>query len=99
MSSGAPCTASITTTLSRLATRGWIPLRSMSMLLGYAHPTGIYGRQRSKNPIPTILIGGAHRVYEDVVIETLKNMPEKDQVASKTMLGIYRRLQKEHTHV
>ena len=75
--------------LNHLATHGWVTLRSMSFLLGYSHATGVYGRQKSKNPIPTVLIGGTHRVYKDDVIETLENVPEEDQVAAKTFLNIY----------
>lgn len=81
--------------LGSLVAHGWVTLRSMSYLLGYAHGTGIYGRQRGKNPIPTVKVGGTYRVYEDTVIETLENAPERDQVASKTILRIYRQLKKE----
>ncbi len=81
--------------LFRLATHGWIPLRSMSALLGYSHATGVYQRQKGKNPISTILIGGTYRVYADEVIKTLESVPEKDQEASTTILKIYRRLERE----
>ncbi len=57
--------------LEDLATCGWIPLRSMSVLLGYTHATGVYSRQRGKNPIPTVLVGGTYRVYEDAVVAEL----------------------------
>lgn len=81
---------SVPVILNKLATRGWITLRQMGPLLGYGHPTAIYGRQKTKNPIPTIQIGCTHRVYADIVIETLNNSPPEDQEASQTMLRIYR---------
>lgn len=71
----------------------------MSFLLGYAHPTGIYGRQRGKNPIPTVKMGGTHRVYKDDVIETLKNVPEEDQDAAQVFLMMYRAALKEQQNV
>lgn len=80
----------VISTLKHLATHGWITLRSMSPLLGYTHATGIYARQRSKNPIPTIKMGGTYRVYASTVVETLEAAPELDQPAAQTFLQIYR---------
>jgi len=85
----------IPNTLRHLATHGWITLRSMSALLGYSHATGVYARQRGKNPIPTVRIGSTYRVYADDVIETLKNVPEEDQDAAQTFLHIYKAALKE----
>ena len=81
--------------LTHLASHGWVPLRAMAALLGYAHATGIYARQRGKNPIPVVKIGGIYRVYADDVIQELQNVPECDQIASKAFLRIYRSLLKE----
>ena len=83
--------------LNHLVKHGWVTLRSMSALLGYAHPTGIYGRQRSKKPIPTVFMGSTHRVYAEDVVETLKNAPEQDQASAGTILHIYNSLLKEHS--
>ena len=81
--------------LTHLARHGWVPLRSMSALLGYAHATGIYARQRGKNPIPVVKIGGTYRVYADDVLNELQNVPDCDQEASRTFIRIYRSLLKE----
>ena len=78
--------------LHKLVANGWVPLRSMSCLLGYSHPTGIYARQRGKTPISTVKIGGQHRVYADEVLTTLNNVPEQDQYAANIILGVYRTL-------
>ncbi len=90
-----PVETGITSILRKLNSHGWVSLRSMSALLGYSHPTGIYRRQVGKNPIATILVGSTYRVYEDVVIETLENAPEEDQLASQTILRLYRQIQKQ----
>ena len=84
--------------LQQLAKRGWITLRQMSPLLGYSHPTGIYGRQKSKKAISTILIGNTYRVYADVVVQTLEDAPAEDQEASRMMLHVYREALKEQEH-
>jgi len=67
----------------------------MSPLLGYAHATGVYTRQKSKNPIPTVRIGSTYRVHADDVIHILNNVPEEDQNAAQTFLRIYRAALKE----
>ena len=76
--------------LEHLAVHGWITLRSMAPLIGCAHATGIYAKQKTKNPIPVVKIGGQYRVYKDDVIDILENAPEKDKVASQAFLRIYR---------
>lgn len=85
----------VITTLNHLATHGWIPLRSMSFLLGYSHATGIYSRQKGKNPIPTVKIGGTYRVHADDVVKELNNRPEQDQAAALVFLRIYNAALKE----
>lgn len=89
----------VVNTLHHLASHGWITLRALSSLLGYSHATGIYGRQKGKNPIPTVKIGGTHRVYADDVIHELNNRPKEDQTAAQTFLGIYRKALKEKPNV
>ncbi len=81
--------------LTSLASHGWISLRSMSALLGYAHPTGIYARQRGSRAISTIRIGGRYRVYADEVVATLSKAPEQDKEAANIILIMYRKLLKE----
>jgi hypothetical protein len=76
-------------TLQHLAKHGWITLRALSILLGYKNSTGIYARQRGKNPIPVIKVDSTYRVYADAVINTLQNVPEEDQVAAQTFLKLY----------
>jgi hypothetical protein len=85
--------------LRHLINHGWIPLRSMSCLLGYSHPTGIYSRQKSGNAISTVQIGGRYRVCRDVVLHTLKNAPVQDQAACNEILSVYYSiLKQEHKH-
>ena len=81
--------------LEKLAEHGWVPLRSMAVLLGYNELRGIYQRQRGRNAIPAIKVGGQYRVYEDVVIRTLEAetgyMHEHDQM----VLRMYRAIKKQ----
>jgi len=72
---------SLADTCRLLIEQRWLPLRRLSLLLGYQHGTGIYGRQRSTNPahrIPTIQVGGTYRVHYDDVIHTLENPIKED---------------------
>ncbi len=62
--------------LETLEEQGWIPLRQMGVLLGYKEVRGIYQRQKGKHAIPIIQVGGTKRVYEDVVVDILLNLPE-----------------------
>jgi len=82
-------------TLSLLASRGWISLKAMAPLLGYAHTTGIYQRQKGKHPITTIKVGGQYRVYAEEFVEALLNVPARDREAADILLIRYRRLVKE----
>lgn len=68
----------------------------MSVLLGYTYPTGIYSRQRGKNAIPTVLVGGTYRVYAATVVETLEKHAERYPEDAEMILGMYRRMLKEH---
>ena len=76
--------------LSRLATRGWVPLAHMATLIGYSHVVTVYQRQGTKRAIPTIRIGGVNRVSEDVVIHTLNNISDKHQ--AKMIISLYKRI-------
>ncbi len=67
----------------------------MSVLLGYSHPTGVYSRQRGKNAIPTVLVGGTHRVYASTVVETLEKHAERHAEDAVMILGMYQRLKKQ----
>lgn len=80
--------------LEDLAANGWVPLRSMSVLLGYTHATGVYSRQRGKNPIPTVRIGGTLRVYEDAVLATLRKLAEREPEDAGMIISMYRQIQK-----
>ncbi len=76
--------------LDKLVEHGWIPLRSMAVLLGYREVRGIYQRQKGKNAIPIIQVGGTKRVYEDVVIQTLKSVPSHKERDVIPILDLYR---------
>ena len=86
-------------TINHLVKHGWVTLRSMAPMLGYAHATGIYAKQKGKKAIPTILIGGTYRVYAEVFITTLQNVPEEDQIAAQTFLKLYYAALKEDYNV
>lgn len=82
--------------LKKLVERGWTPLRSMSSLLGYAHPVQIYQRQKGNNPINVIRIGGTNRVYEDEVLRVLKHTDFKHADA-ELILSMYQQIKgKQH---
>ena len=82
--------------LDRLVVHGWVPLRSLGVLLGYKEVRGIYQRQRGKNAISIIQVGGVKRVYADVVIETLeKKQPTGDGFDPQTILARYRHMLKQ----
>ncbi len=69
----------------------------MSTLLGYTHATGVYSRQRGKNAIPTVLVGGTQRVYEDAVVATLKKQIERESIFAldaEMILAMYRQIKK-----
>lgn len=87
--------ANIQRTIEHLVVHGWVTLRSLAPLLGYSHHTGIYARQKGKNPIPTVLIGGTYRVYAEDFVETLQNVPEEDRGAAEVFLGLYKAALKE----
>ncbi len=83
--------------LRKLVEQGWLPLRQLSPLLGYSHPTGIYSRQVTNNPIPTIKVGGTYRVYAADIVDVLHNVKLKDREAAEAILMKYRQLLKEYT--
>ncbi len=80
--------------LKILSEHGWVPLRAMAALLGYGELRGIYQRQRGRNAIPTIKVGGQYRVYEDVVIKTLEREPPTKREDAQMILRMYRTIQK-----
>ena len=57
--------------VSRLIDRGWISLRQLGILLE-TPDRSIYGRQRTRNPVQTIRIGGTERVYLECVKSELR---------------------------
>ncbi len=61
----------------------------MAVLLGYREVRGIYQRQRGKNAIPIIQVGGTKRVYEDVALQTLKNVPSEKKRDADMILDLY----------
>lgn len=92
MSNGSP---SVFQALEKLAEHGWVPLRAMAVLLGYNELRGIYQRQRGRNAIAAIKVGGQYRVYEDVVIRTLKKEAGHKAEDAKMILTMYRAIKKQ----
>ena len=84
--------------LEKLSEHGWVPLRAMAALLGYGELRGIYQRQRGRNAIPTIKVGGQYRVYEDVVVKTLEHAPPDKREDAQMILRMYRAIQKREKH-
>jgi hypothetical protein len=80
--------------IATLIDKGWIPLRQMAVLLGYKELRGIYARQRGKNAIPTIRIGGTERVYLAEAITTLETVREDKQDEAKVILSLLRMAQR-----
>ena len=89
-----PKLPSILMVLDTLEEHGWIPLRQMAVLLGYTTIRGIYQRQKGKNAIPVIQVGGTKRVYEDAVIEALEKLPADKLGGDGMTLKLYRDLVK-----
>lgn len=83
---------SVSGVLRNLVEHGWIPLRSVGILLGYKEVRGIYQRQRGRNAIPYILVGNVKRIYADDVIHTLENSGND---TSDIVLGMYRTIQRQ----
>lgn len=63
--------------LRNLAERGWISLRQTAILLGYSTPRGIYARQKGRNALDTISVGGIERVYRETIITELKRLEDQ----------------------
>ncbi len=76
--------------LGTLLDRGWIPLRQMAILLGMNELRGIYARQKGRNAIPTIRIGGIERVHADDVIETLQAVTGDKRIGAQVVIDLYR---------
>jgi len=74
-----------------LIERGWISLRQLGILLEKPDRS-IYGRQRGKNPVSTIRIGGVERVYTDAVVAELE---ESELPSAKVILSVLKTGQKD----
>ncbi len=77
--------------LEKLSKHGWVPLRGMAALLGYKELRGIYQRQRGRNAIVTIKVGGQYRIYEAQALEILGSTAGED---AKMVLSMYRTIKK-----
>ena len=86
---------SLVQTIEHLATHRWVSLRQMAILLGYNELRGIYQRQRGKNRIDTVRVGGVERVYEDVAIALMEQAMLKDKTGALTILRAYTRSKQE----
>ncbi len=80
--------------LEKLSKHGWVPLRAMAAILGYNELRGIYQRQRGRNAIPTIKVGGQYRVYEDVVLNLLESADPKKRDDAQMVLRMYATIKK-----
>ncbi len=74
--------------LEKLVFHGWVSLRQLSAILDYKYCTEIYQRQRGRNRIDTIKIGGNYRIFEDEVVRVLKAEPAKKQANAQLMLRL-----------
>ncbi len=66
----------------------------MASLLGYNELRGIYQRQRGRNAIPTIKVGGQYRVYEADAINVLESAEPKKRDDAQMVLTMYRTIKK-----
>lgn len=89
-------TPSPTKVILNLVEQGWIPLRQMAVLLGMNELRGIYSRQKGRNAIPTVRIGGLERVYAGDVIHTLEHVKSDKQPESRALISLYKTALKEH---
>jgi hypothetical protein len=64
----------------------------MAILLGMKELRGIYQRQKGRNAIPTVRVGGIERVYEEDVLETLEHAQDS---STDAVITLYRRVQRE----
>lgn len=83
--------------IRNLVNEGWIPLRQLAVLLNYKQLRAIYARQRGRNPIPTIRVGGIERVYADDVLEVIQSSSRLENAEARALISLYQtgRKQKE----
>jgi len=83
--------------LQRLVVQGWLPLRQVGILLGYAYPNSIY--QREDYTQRAIKVGSTFRVYTADVLRILdpENAPEQDKEILQMILVKYNQLLKEQS--
>lgn len=91
-----------TEVIRNLIANGWIPLRQLGVLLNKPDRS-IYGRQVTRNPVPTVRIGGTQRVYTDAVIEEIKRAKSLEPGEAEVLLSILKtglkdKERKEGTH-
>ena len=75
--------------IANLIGEGWIPLRQMAVLLGMNELRGIYARQKGKNKIPTVKIGGIERVYADEALEAMRTVKHEKQPDIQVLINLY----------
>ncbi len=76
--------------IEHLVDHGWISLRSMAVLLSMRELRGIYQRQRGRNAIPVIRVGGMDRVYAEDVVRILKKVDGDKKADADVVLSLYR---------
>ena len=75
--------------IRKLVTDGWIPLRQLGILL-QVPPRSIYGRQRTRNPIETVRVGGVDRVYLEVALVEVVKSKHLEQHEKAALLKLLR---------
>ncbi len=78
-----------TEVLGVLIRRGWVPLRQAAILLNYGELRGIYAKQRSREPIPVIKIGGQFRVYPDDLFEHMRSSHKVEPAEYEAVRTLY----------
>lgn len=76
--------------IRKLINHGWLSLRQVAILLEYGELRGIYARQRGRNKIPTVRIGGIERVCAEDIVHILENPPQDKRDSYSVLLSIYR---------
>ena len=82
--------------LQSLIRDGWVPLRQAAILLNYGELRGIYAKQRSREPIPVIKVGGTYRVYVDALFDHMASSPKVEPAEYEALKHLYEVGHKEY---
>lgn len=84
-----PARKTKTEILQSLILSGWVPLRQAAVLLNYGELRGIYAKQRSRDPIPVIKIGGTYRLYADELFEHMSRSSKVEPAEYEALKHLY----------